>query len=143
MIVEYICQQFLPCPVHVVNIFESICYVEGFGGNVVVVLNRIKVVSRQSPQVEVSLGRTSVCVRTEVCGCFDCGNIVQARADPKKTPKRKKRNSTTVSPYKGKKASKFMKGQDAEVDGGPWRKIETLSNFLPGRVAKSGNFPKF
>ncbi|CAH3165856.1 unnamed protein product [Pocillopora meandrina] len=40
---------------------------------------------------------------TEVYRCFNCGNIVQARADPGKSPKRKKRNRATVSPYKRKK----------------------------------------
>ncbi|CAH3166876.1 unnamed protein product [Pocillopora meandrina] len=63
---------------------------------------------------------------TEVCRCFNCGNIVQARADPGKSPKRKKRNRATVSPYKRKKGSKFMISQNAEVDCGPWRNIETL-----------------
>ena len=64
---------------------------------------------------------------TEVCRCFNCGNIVQARADPGKTPKRKKRNRATVSPYKRKKGSQFMIGQNAEVDHGPG---ETLKRFV-------------
>lgn len=63
---------------------------------------------------------------TDVCSCFNCGNIVQARADSGKTPKRKKRNRVTVSPYKRKKGSLFMISQNAEVDYGPWRNIETL-----------------
>ena len=63
---------------------------------------------------------------TEVCRCLTCGNIVQARTDPGKTPKRKRRNRATVSPYKRKKGSKFMIGQNVEVDCGPWRNMETL-----------------
>ena len=63
---------------------------------------------------------------TDVCRCFNCGNIVQARADSGKNPKRKKRNRVTVSPYKRKKGSLFMISQNAEVDYGPWRNIETL-----------------
>ncbi|CAH3146497.1 unnamed protein product [Pocillopora meandrina] len=40
---------------------------------------------------------------TEVRRCFNCGNIVKARADPGKTLKRKKRSRATVSPYKRKR----------------------------------------
>ena len=32
----------------------------------------------------------------------------------------------TVSPYKKKKGSLFMAGQNPEVDYGPWRNIEML-----------------
>ena len=32
----------------------------------------------------------------------------------------------TVSPYKKKKGSLFMTGQNPEVDYGPWRNIEML-----------------
>ncbi|CAH3035163.1 unnamed protein product, partial [Pocillopora meandrina] len=60
---------------------------------------------------------------TEVCRCFNCGNIVQARADPENPKTKKKRNRATVSPYKRKKGSKFMISQNAEVDCGPWRNI--------------------
>ena len=62
---------------------------------------------------------------TDVGRCFNCGNIVHARADSGKTPKRKKRNRVTVSPYKREKGSLLMIGQNAEVDYGPWRNIET------------------
>lgn len=80
---------------------------------------------------------------TEVCRCFDCGNIVQARAEPGKASERKKRKGATVSPYKGKKGSKFMKGQNAEVDCRPCQG-ETLKPFVwwfAGTCCKVRDFP--
>ena len=47
-----------------------------------------------------------------------------------KTSKRKRWNKATVSPYKRRKGSKFMIGQSAEVDWGPWRNIEMLCSMV-------------
>ena len=63
---------------------------------------------------------------TELCSCFNCGNIVRARVKPVTPTPMRKRKRELVSSYKRKRGQEFMESEKAPVDLGPWRVLETL-----------------
>ena len=63
---------------------------------------------------------------TELCSCFNCGNIVRACVKSVTPTPLKKRKRELVSPYKRKRGQEFMDSEKAPVDLGPWRVLETL-----------------
>lgn len=92
-----------------------------------------QVVSRRSPQVEVS-----VCSGwRRMHRSLRMLRLWKHRSSSSWPGKNTETKEATVSPYKRKKGSKFMKGQNAEVDCGPWRNIETLCLMLCRNVLQS------
>ena len=63
---------------------------------------------------------------TELCSCFNCGNIVRARVNSVTPKPPRKRTREQVSPYKRKRGQEFMESEKVSVDFGPWRILETL-----------------
>lgn len=84
------------------------------------------------------------CVRggtgcSELCKCFNCANIFQARVSSATPSPQRKRQREIVSPYKRKKGTDFMEFQNVPVTSGPWRGLETLCLIVCQEVLLSND----
>lgn len=76
----------------------------------------------------------------ENCKCHNCGSIRQSKKPSSACGKEAMtRVRTTVSPYKRKKGTQFMKEQNVKEKKGPWKLIETLLLIICRDLLKLNN----